>query len=391
MKSVLFVDDEPHVLQALQRSLHEKCHLDTAVSGAEGLRVIQARGPFAVVVSDMRMPHMDGAEFLGRVKEMAPDTVRVMLTGNSDLGTAIRAVNQGAIFRFLTKPSTTEDLLATIQAATRQHDLITAERKLLEDTLGGCIRMLTEVMSLADTHQATQTAAVHELLVRLAKALAMEDLWQLGAAALLARIGTVAVPPIVLVRERQGGAMTGAEKDMLVRIPDLGFQLLRRIPRLEGVADIVRYQAKNYDGSGFPADEVAGTAIPLGARLLRIVVDLVTATTDGVPLARAAASLRGQPERHDPALLDRVAAHLEAMEGQPGPAPGGLQLRATELRLGDVLAASVCTGDGTVLVVQGTKMGPALRERLLNFAATVGVREPIFVHRATVARDRGGE
>jgi DNA-binding NtrC family response regulator len=101
---ILFVDDDQQILDAYKRLLHGKFNVETAISGAQGLATIHVIGPFAVVVSDMRMPGMNGAEFLARVRELAPHTVRMLLTGHKDLNQAIEAVNEGQIFRYLTKP-----------------------------------------------------------------------------------------------------------------------------------------------------------------------------------------------------------------------------------------------------------------------------------------------
>jgi len=123
---VLCVDDDPRILGAFRRQLEEQFDLVTATGGREGLELIDSQGPFAVIVSDMRMPEMDGVQFLAAVKEKAPKSVRMMLTGCADLDTAIEAVNEGNIFRFLTKPCLPEQFARAIQAGIDQHRLIVA-------------------------------------------------------------------------------------------------------------------------------------------------------------------------------------------------------------------------------------------------------------------------
>src|SRR5579864_3783237 len=137
--SVLFVDDEPHLLDGIARALRNEFDVRTATSAAEGLRVLKCSGPFAVVVSDMRMPEMNGAQFLGRVRELAPDTVRIILSGQSDMQQTIAAVNEGHIFRFLSKPCDTQSLLTVVRMGVEQHRLIVAEKVLLEQTLTGAV------------------------------------------------------------------------------------------------------------------------------------------------------------------------------------------------------------------------------------------------------------
>ncbi|MFH1417727.1 MAG: response regulator, partial [Planctomycetota bacterium] len=134
-KKILCVDDDPNILNAYRRGLRRLFEIETAEGGAEGLEAIASQGPFAVVVSDMRMPGMDGIQFLTAVKKRAPESVRIMLTGNADQQTAMDAVNEGSIFRFLTKPCPPEHLAKALTAGIEQYRLITAEKELLGKTL----------------------------------------------------------------------------------------------------------------------------------------------------------------------------------------------------------------------------------------------------------------
>jgi len=118
---ILFVDDDTRVLDGLKRMLHGEIEIETASSGTEGLATIYLFGPFAIVISDMRMPGLDGAEFLARVRELAPNTVRMLLTGHKDLKRAIAAVNEGQIFRYLSKPCEKEEMLDAIRLGLAQY------------------------------------------------------------------------------------------------------------------------------------------------------------------------------------------------------------------------------------------------------------------------------
>lgn len=131
LEKILFVDDEPSVLEALQRQFHKQFHIHTALGGAEGISMLRIQGPFAVVVSDCRMPGMDGIQFLALLRKTAPDTVRMMLTGNNDLETAMEAVNRGEIFRFLTKPCPPDTFKAALEAGVKQYQLIRSQKSVL--------------------------------------------------------------------------------------------------------------------------------------------------------------------------------------------------------------------------------------------------------------------
>ena len=138
-EKILCVDDEANILEAHQRGLGKQFHIETALGAEQALGQIDAQGPYTVVVSDMRMPGMDGVQLLSEVRKRAPDSVRIMLTGFADLQTAIEAVNEGNIFRFLTKPCPQETLAKALSAGIEQYRLVTAEKELLAKTLRGAI------------------------------------------------------------------------------------------------------------------------------------------------------------------------------------------------------------------------------------------------------------
>ena len=147
---ILLVDDDNNILEGYRRSLSREFLLETALGGSQALKLATDNGPYAVVVSDMRMPGMDGIQLLSSIKAQSPDTTRVMLTGNADIDTAINAINEGNIFRFLNKPCSKEEMAKALTAALVQYRLVTAEKQLLEQTLSGCIQVLTEVLSLVN-------------------------------------------------------------------------------------------------------------------------------------------------------------------------------------------------------------------------------------------------
>src|SRR5207253_10506440 len=147
---ILFLDDDGNLLSAVQRSLRKQFSIDTASQGAAALRQLVDAGPYAVVVADMQMPEMNGLEFLKKAQAAAPDTVRLMLTGNADQKTAVDAVNDGHVFRFLSKPCPPPTLVPALEAGLKQYRLIIAERELLENTLGGAVKVLIEILSVTD-------------------------------------------------------------------------------------------------------------------------------------------------------------------------------------------------------------------------------------------------
>ena len=298
-EKVLFVDDDPNILAAYQRTLRKLFQIDTARGGELGLAAIAQHGPYAVIVTDMQMPQMDGVQFLRRAQELAPDSVRMMLTGNADQHTAIEAVNAGRIFRFMNKPCPPEQFTQTLQDGIRQYRLIHAEKELLEKTLSGSVRVLTEILSVVDPQSFGYAETLKRSMRPLAEALKVAEVWEWEIAAMLSQIGYVTIPPAVIGKARSGKELAEVEAKMLLRVPEIGHHLLANIPRLESVARIVLYQNKRFDGVGFPADAVAGEQIPLAARVLKIVSDLAQIEVQKIPRARAFEMMAGRAGWYD--------------------------------------------------------------------------------------------
>lgn len=150
-EKILIVDDDPHILQGYQRSLRKRFKLDTALGGLEILEKVEKDGPYAIVVSDMRMPGMDGLQLLSRLKEVEPDTIRIMLTGNADQKTAVDAVNKGDVFKFLTKPCSVETMASTLELGLDQYGRILGNRSILEQSTSE-VRELSEKLAYQSQH-----------------------------------------------------------------------------------------------------------------------------------------------------------------------------------------------------------------------------------------------
>jgi response regulator RpfG family c-di-GMP phosphodiesterase len=377
---ILCVDDDANVLAGYQRNLRKQFNLDTALSGQAGLAMLDSQGPYAVVVADMNMPGMNGIQFLMEVQRRAPDTVRIMLTGNADQQTAIAAVNQGHVFQFLTKPCPTEALASALRQALRQYQLVVAERELLEKTLNGSIKVLVDVLSMADPQSFGFGQKLRDAMRTFAKALNVEQCWELELAAMLSPIGYVTIPPAVLQKHRAGLSLSGPERDMIERVPEFGANLLANIPRLEPVARIVRYHAKRFDGTGFPADEVKGEDIPVGARILKVLSDLVQLEAKGLPRHKALEQMRTRTGWYDPRVLSAAFACFDVYlpEGPAAPAaPRAVSL--SDLRVGHILAEKVVSNDGVVIAGPGTEVTQMVLQKLHNFAQLSGIKEPILI------------
>jgi len=377
---ILCVDDEENVLSGLQRTLRKQFSLDTALGGLAGLQRLERDGPYAVVLADMQMPEMSGVEFLKGVEDRWPNVVRIMLTGNADQKTTVEAVNQGHVFRFLNKPCEPELLAATLHAALRQHELATAERELLEKTVNGAIKALVDILSLVDPRSFGRVQILRECVRAAARAMGLENTWEVEAAAMLSKAGCVALPPQLLLKTRAGLALTPAEQLTLERVPEISRNLVANIPRLEGVAQMVYYAQKRFDGSGFPADPICGESIPLGARLLKALSDLLELEEEGTPRSVALQHLLARPGWYDPNVLDAAVDTLPCQGVSADPQPGAkLAIALRDLRVDDRLAADAIGADGSMLLEAGQVVTQSRWERLLGEAETGGVMEPLYI------------
>ncbi len=376
---VLCVDDDANILTGIQRNLRKQFEIDTAVGALAALKMIEQECPYAVIVADMQMPGMNGVEFLNITKQKYPDTVRVMLTGNADQKTATEAVNRGHIFQFLNKPCPPDKLGHVLTDAIKHHRLVTAERELLENTLNGSVKVLMEILSLTDPVSFGRGQMLRDQARKLGEFLKIQPTWTLELAAMLSAIGSVSVPPTLAMKVRSGLTLTGDEKDILRRVPQVGSDLISRIPRLETVAQIILYQDKQFDGGGFPADSVKGDEIPVESRIIKVLHDLAALKSPKQSDAEAFAIMRKREGCYDTAILDAVAACFDLSPHVVETPRQTVAINPTELRVGHVLMSDVRTSDDVLIIGSGATISPLMLERLRNFASLSGLKSPVHV------------
>lgn len=272
-EKVLFVDDESHILSSYQRQLGKSCNLETALGGDKALEQISKSGPYAVIISDQKMPKMDGIELLSRVREIAPDTVRIMLTGYADLDTAIEAVNSGYIFRFLTKPCPPETLVQAVEAGKEQHKLILADRELhtlikLKKAMEGIITGFSTIVETRDPYTAGHQERVTRLSVAIAEVMGVEEdrISALRLAAMVHDIGKIYVPADFL---NKPGKLSEVEYSILWTHPTIGRDILKSVDFVWPISEIVMQHHERLDGSGYPKG-LSGEDIYLEARILSV-------------------------------------------------------------------------------------------------------------------------
>jgi response regulator RpfG family c-di-GMP phosphodiesterase len=411
---ILCVDDEPNILSSLRRLFHPQHYsVLTAESGAAGLAILAAQ-PVDLVISDMRMPQMNGAQFLEKVRAQWPATVRMLLTGYADIDTIVDAINRGEIHRYITKPWSDQDMLlivrhalerqqlerdnAHLQALTRQqndelkslnasledkvrqrtaelkkaHDgLLHFNRKLKSNFLVS-IKMFSNLIETRGGNLAGHSLRVADLARKIAQRMGLSDhdTEEIFVAAMLHDIGKIGLTDELLSLPLT--AMNGDQLGQYRKHPLRSAQLLMPLDELRPAAAIIRAYQERFDGKGTP-DNLAGMRIPVGARILAIASDYDNLQT-GVMMQRKlwpdearAAILHGRGTRYDPAIVD---VFLQALDGSTN---GSIARRpshlvgANDLPVGAILAHDLVSPDGALLLSAEHELDARLIAQIVEF------------------------
>lgn len=352
LERILIVDDDPNLLQASRRVLQGTHDIVTALGGQEGIRAVDEQGPFAVVISDLRMPVIDGITLLKHVRQASPETVRILLTGNADTRAAIESVNDGQVFRFLTKPCPGSVIREALRDALRQHRLETSERVLTEHTLRGSIRALVEMLSLVHPAVSARTSRIRRLSIELAEALHAPDPWRIEVAALLSHVGYIALPSPTVERVLAGLPLGPDEAAQAGKAPEVSAKLIASIPRMEEVQDILLMHGTHWNGALSPVPGRSGDRIPLGARVLRLAVDFDNLVLRGAEPEEALEVMRQTEGVYDPAVLEALAQ----VRGGRAPEPDTIAVRVADLSPGMIFAKDYRTPTGTLVAAKGQEV-----------------------------------
>jgi CheY-like chemotaxis protein len=367
---VLCVDDEPNVLEGLTLTLRRPYDVVVAGSGAAGLALLAADSRFAVIISDMRMPVMNGAVFLREASRLRPDATRMLLTGQADVDAAIAAVNEGQIFRFLSKPCAPSALLAAVEAAVTQHRLITAERELLEQTLHGSIRALTEVLALANPLAFGRATRIRQLVSELAERLDLQERWHVEVAAMLSHLGAVTLRPETVENVYYGRPLSIEERAMVGRTPAVTDHLLAGIPRLEVVRAMIVAAARPTSPAPGVGSDSRAALIESGAQILRAAQEFDALQMQGGTLTATLTLMRGRTTRYDAAVLDA----LESIRTADGGAEGARDVTLAELEVGMVFQEDVKLNTGALLAARGYEVTRGFVARAANFKTFIDQR-----------------
>lgn len=402
---LLFVDDEESILHALRRLFRkEPYEILTAVSAREGLNLVASR-PVELIISDHRMPEMEGTEFLARVREKKPDIMRIMLTGYADMKAAVEAINESQVYRYISKPWNDDDLRLTVREALRQYDLVRSNRELnelikeqnkelydinrsleskvrertkaleaknqeLEAGFHDMLELFMGVMEMKNAalvgHARRTAILAKEIAVRLA--LPEEEQKICEAAGLLMDSGILGYPDTFA--KKQAEQMDAVERALWQKHPLLGQVSLKRIKCLEPIGQIIRSHHEHFDGNGFP-DRLKGERIPLPSQIVAVsdYFDLLL----NPPLAIGRVSVtqalnvleKERGKRFDPVVVHALGEIIEKVQERI--TSDEVEVSLEELKEGMTLARDLKTAGGILLLPAQSRLQAAHLEKIYNF------------------------
>lgn len=358
---ILLVDDEANLLQSFRRTFRGKYDLVLAEGGEAGLQQIAKNGPFALVVSDMQMPEVDGLKVLSAARKHSPDTVRIMLTGNVDQQTAVDAVNDGSIFRFVNKPCPVEKFGDILDEGLRHYQLVTAEKELLSKTLAGCVGLINELLSVASPKAFGRGGRLRQWMKQLCKELNLQDAWQFEVAAMLSQVGCIANT----VCPTAAKDFDAIQKQLRIQATTSS-SIIGHIPRLEDIAAMIGNQYTEVLDPKLP------NSVKLGSKMLRMLVDY-DVLTETISTDQAIRYLKETVGAYDSWALDIFSEMVFGNHEVRS-------LKVSELLVGMVVETNVLSLDGGVLLSYGHELSENMIQRLRSFVRnSIGVREPILV------------
>ncbi len=372
---VLCVDDEPFVLDGIATNLRRSYDVTTATDPEEALRLLASNvsDPFAVILSDMRMPGMSGAAFLERARHITPESVRLLLTGYADIGDTIKAVNDGKIYQYISKPCPAKALVGIFSEAMVEFRTREAETAIIKGTLRGSVRVLMQILANVNPTAFGCTARVQRMVKQIVKG-QLSSPWQFELAASLSQLGCISLPIDTLNKITAGKALDATEEGLFTGHPTVAKNFLQQIPRLEEVSAMVAGQQRPVQFADPELDLGQQDRVQVGAQLLRVTIDFDQALTGGLSREEVMAELRAAPEQYYPPIVNLLdAVDLEQMTTL------ARYINARELATGMLLDEDLVSRDGVVLASKGGEVTYEIQKRLRRFAKSGALVQPFRV------------
>jgi len=357
---ILCVDDEESILRGFQLNLRKDFELHLASNGVEGLEVFDREGGFALVLSDMRMPQMDGATMLSAIKQKDPEVVTVLLTGHTDFESAMSAVNEGSIFRMLSKPCPPEMLIRVLGDGLAQHDLIKSKRILLDQTLRGAVDALAQSLSTAKPLFFGRAQRVRRIANELSETLKLKDAWRVDIASIFSQLAYISLPESVSEDVYYKKDLTPGVKEMVRRFPEDTEKIIEKIPGLEDVGEILGKLTVQHR---FEEDD--DTGLRRAASILRVALDFDYYEEQGHDRSLIVQTLKSRKDDYDPEVTDCLSQLLVVAEQKYRLE----EITIRKLEVGMRLAQELRLSDGLLVASSGADVDRQLLKVIRNYVS----------------------
>lgn len=297
----------------------------------------------------------------------------MMLTGFAYLSTTIEAVNEGNIFRLLTKPCTTDKLLSSINDGVRQYKLVNAERELLDKTLKGTIKILVDILSTVNPVAFSRVSRFQKLTPQIANLLNLGNKWEIEISSLLSQIGLVTMPSELLDKKFKGEKLDFNLEEIFNQHPKIGKSLISNIPRLENIADAIFYQFYPYKNEN--KNEISGNQLPIASRILYVLNKFDNYISTGLSYSEAYDELKKHENDFDPNVLIALDATIAGIYQNLRL----LTMNMEDVEPGVVAAADIIDKNGLVLITKGAEITNMMKLKLLNYVKLGIVKKEIKV------------
>ena len=357
---ILCVDDEESILRGFQLNLRKDFELHLASNGVEGLKVFDQEGGFALVLSDMRMPQMDGATMLSEIKKRDPEVVTVLLTGHTDFESAMSAVNEGSIFRMLSKPCPPEMLIRVLGDGLAQHDLIKSKRILLDQTLRGAVDALAQSLSTAKPLFFGRAQRVRRIANELSDMLKLEDAWRVDIASIFSQLAYISLPESVTEDVYYKRDLTSEVKEMVRKFPEETEKIIEKIPGLEDVVEILGKLTVQHR---FEEDD--DTGLRKAASILRVALDFDYYEEQGHDRSLIVQTLKSRKDDYDPEVTECLSQLLVVAEQKYRLE----EITIRKLEVGMRLAQELRLSDGLLVASSGADVDRQLLKVIRNYVS----------------------
>jgi len=386
--NILIVDDTPENLQLLFQLLKERGYKVRPVSCSTLALDVARKARPDLILLDINMPELDGFELcrLFKADPALKEIPVIFISAMSDSLDKVKAFGVGGV-DYITKPFQTDEVEARVKTHVTLYQQQRVERELLENTLNGSFKLLTEILFATDPQSFARTRRLRELTKIVVEKLSLGNLWEYELSAMLSAIGFVTIPPAVINRAQQGLGLSPFENTLFESVPLMGSRLLANIPRLEAVSLNILYQNKNFDGSGFPDDDICGENIPKVSRIMKILGDFIKMEERKIPASSIFASMCRTTDLYDTSLVEMIAPCLGVRDlaKSQGPFYKYMVVTIDQLMENDILSTNILTSNGVLFINEGTIVTSFLLLKLQNYAELMDVSTSIKVRRARSA------